>query len=88
MGRQVVVNLAVDKSRAKMLTSSNTRKAKKDKRNLYLANEGMVAPGSEAAEGVPPIELEKRIAGQADKKKKVCGLECIQAFLLDGYFVC
>lgn len=73
MGRQVVVNLAVDRSRAKTLTSSNTRKVKKDKRNVYLANEGMVAAGSDAAEGVPPIELEKRAAGQADKKKKVRG---------------
>lgn len=71
MGRQVVVNLAVDRNRAKTLTSSNTRKVKKDKRNLYLANEGMVAAGSEAAEGVPPIELEKRAAGQAEKKKKL-----------------
>merc|ERR1719309_254237 len=43
-------------------------KAAKDSRNLYLAREGMIREGTQAADGVSPTDMAKR--KQVEKAKK------------------
>lgn len=43
----------------------------KDKRNLYLADEGLVLEDSGAAEGAAKSDLEKRVLARRDKKSKL-----------------
>lgn len=59
-GRDLNVALAV--SREKITELNKTReKQPKDKRNLYLAREGLVRDGTQAAEGVSRLDLNKRM---------------------------
>ena len=44
-------------------------KTKKDSRNLYLAREGLVREGTQAAQGVSKADLQLRV--QMEKRKKV-----------------
>ena len=46
-------------------------KESKDKRNLYLAKEGLILPGSEAAQGLSKADLLKRQKAEAEKKAKL-----------------
>lgn len=46
-------------------------KETKDKRNLYLAKEGLVLPGSAAAKGLSKADLLKRQKAEAEKKAKL-----------------
>ena len=46
-------------------------KQPKDKRNLYLAREGFVRPGSEAAEGVSAADMNRRLKLVSLKKQKL-----------------
>ncbi|KAH6936832.1 hypothetical protein HPB50_023233 [Hyalomma asiaticum] len=50
------------------------KKQKKDRRNLYLAREGLVRPGTEAAQGVSPQDMTKRAKLQARKRKLLANL--------------
>ncbi|KAH8042626.1 hypothetical protein HPB51_024858 [Rhipicephalus microplus] len=50
------------------------KKQKKDRRNLYLAREGLVRPGTEAAQGVSPQDMTKRAKLQARKCKLLANL--------------
>ncbi|KAH7968248.1 RNA-binding protein 28 [Rhipicephalus sanguineus] len=50
------------------------KKEKKDRRNLYLAREGLVRPGTEAAQGVSPQDMTKRAKLQARKRKLLANL--------------
>ena len=43
----------------------------KDKRNLYLAKEGLILPGSTAAEGLSNADLLKRQKAEKEKKVKL-----------------
>ncbi len=43
----------------------------KDKRNLYLADEGLVLENSGAAEGAAKSDMEKRVLARKDKKSKL-----------------
>lgn len=43
----------------------------KDKRNLYLADEGLVMEDSSAAEGAAKSDMEKRVQARRDKKSKL-----------------
>lgn len=43
----------------------------KDKRNLYLADEGLVLEDSGAAEGAAKSDMEKRVLARKDKKSKL-----------------
>ena len=43
----------------------------RDKRNLYLAKEGLITPGSEAAQGLSKADLVKRQKAEAEKKAKL-----------------
>lgn len=43
----------------------------KDKRNLYLTDEGLVLEDSGAAEGAAKSDIEKRVLARKDKKSKL-----------------
>lgn len=43
----------------------------KDKRNLYLSDEGLVIEDSGAAEGAAKSDMEKRVQARRDKKSKL-----------------
>ena len=43
----------------------------KDKRNLYLAKEGLILPGSNAAQGLSKADLLKRQKAEKEKKLKL-----------------
>lgn len=43
----------------------------KDKRNLYLAKEGLILPGSTTAEGLSKADLLKRQKAEKEKKVKL-----------------
>lgn len=60
-GRQLNVSLALTRSKLKVVQESRVMK-NKDKRNLYLAKEGLIYPNSPAAEGVSQADLAKRLA--------------------------
>jgi len=58
-GRDLILAKAVDRSEAGRLADANL-KQKGDKRNLYLAREGVINPGTAAAHDVSKADLEKR----------------------------
>ena len=72
-GRQLYVSKAVTRGKAEELLKEKKKEKKdpKDKRNLYLANEGAILPGSEAAEGLSEHEMKKREKAMAEKKMKL-----------------
>ncbi|XP_059150152.1 RNA-binding protein 28-like [Physella acuta] len=60
-GRQIVVTMAVSRQQAgDLIQNKEKEKEKKDSRNLYLAREGMIREGTEAAKDVPVADLIKR----------------------------
>lgn len=74
------IDLAVDRQSAKNIKESELAKRGKDKRNLYLANEGLVLPGVDdhahdhgAAKGqaMSEADKEKRQRAQTEKRKKL-----------------
>ena len=69
-----VVNLALPKKEAKKMTNEAQKmegKQPKDKRNLYLAREGFIRPGSDAAEGVSVADMNRRLKLVSLKKQKL-----------------
>merc|ERR1719419_1981078 len=75
LGQQnMVVNLALPKKEAKKMTNEAQKmegKQPKDKRNLYLAREGFIRPGSDAAEGVSTADMNRRMKLISLKKQKL-----------------
>jgi len=72
--QNMVANLAVQKKEAKKLTNEAQKmegKQPKDKRNLYLAREGFIRPGSDAAEGVSAADMNRRMKLVSLKKQKL-----------------
>merc|ERR1719259_695569 len=72
--QNMVANLAVQKKEAKKLTNEAQKmegKQPKDKRNLYLAREGFIRPGSDAAEGVSATDMNRRMKLVSLKKQKL-----------------
>ena len=68
--RQLNVVLAVDKRQASQLSAASTQK--QDKRNLYLAREGVILPSSAGAANVMgEDELKRRERYYREKKKKL-----------------
>merc|ERR1712142_1041291 len=70
----MVVNLALPKKEAKKMTNEAQKmegKQPKDKRNLYLAREGFIRPGSDAAEGVSVADMNRRMKLVSLKKQKL-----------------
>jgi len=67
-GRQLNVTIAVDKQAASKLTKT---KDKVDKKNLYLAREGLILPDSEAGQQLSKEDKAKRAAAYQEKKQKL-----------------
>lgn len=60
-GKQLNITLALSRNQLEELKETQSRKHK-DKRNLYLAKEGLIYPESPAAVGVSQNDLKKRLA--------------------------
>jgi len=69
--RECRADLAVDKGRLQQIKSERDMKTKRpnDKRNLFLANEGLVL--EESTKLANPIDQEKRKKAQTDKRRKL-----------------
>ena len=74
------IDLAVDRNSAQNIKDSEVAKRGRDKRNMYLANEGLILPGADApvVEGASPksavmseADKEKRQRAQSEKNKKL-----------------
>ncbi|CAN0005643.1 unnamed protein product, partial [Hapterophycus canaliculatus] len=71
-GRALHVTRAVDREEAGRLTvGAQKRVGHKDKRNIYLADEGLVLEDSAAAQGAAKSDMEKRVLARKDKKSKL-----------------
>ena len=68
--RECRADLAVDRGKLQQIKSERDMKTKRpnDKRNLFLANEGLVLDESKLAN---PIDQEKRKKAQTDKRRKL-----------------
>jgi len=66
--RQLYVTLAIKQENVKVQQAERKKKEAKDGRNLFLAREGMIREGTQAAAGVSVADLDKR--KQVDKYKK------------------
>eukprot|EP00457_Paulinella_chromatophora_P002099 gb/GEZN01002103.1/.p1 GENE.gb/GEZN01002103.1/~~gb/GEZN01002103.1/.p1 ORF type:complete len:832 (+),score=143.65 gb/GEZN01002103.1/:137-2497(+) len=69
-GRQLIVTLAVDRDEAAKLTDQGVKR-RADKRNLYLAREGLINEDSVAAEEMSKGDLAKRTKAQTEKREKL-----------------
>ncbi|KAG0411487.1 hypothetical protein HPB47_011374 [Ixodes persulcatus] len=67
-GRRLSVARALSREELDAKRESE-KKQKKDRRNLFLAREGLVRPGTEAAQGVSPQDMTKRAKLQSRKRK-------------------
>ena len=67
-GKQLIVNEAVSRNQLEQIHDDNRRKHK-DKRNIYLAKEGLIYPESPAAVGVSASDLKKRLLLEEKKRK-------------------
>ena len=80
-GRPFRVNLAVDRDEAKRLKDDTSAKSGKDKRNLYLANEGLLVDSAvslkrhgdaqKSNNDMSDADRDKRRRSQNEKKKKL-----------------
>lgn len=69
-GRRLIVALAVDRNEADRLNKEGEKK-REDKRNLFLAYEGTILEGDNAAEGLSAADLAKRKKAWSEKKAKL-----------------
>ncbi|WAR08342.1 RBM28-like protein [Mya arenaria] len=69
-GRQLILSKAVSREAAAGF-KDDKEKEKKDNRNLYLAREGLIRPGTQAAEGLSKADLDKRIKVEELKRHKL-----------------
>ncbi|KAH9418679.1 RNA-binding protein 28 [Dermatophagoides pteronyssinus] len=67
-GKQLIVTKAVNRNQLEEIRDANHHKHK-DKRNLYLAKEGLIYPDSPAAVGVSATDLKKRLSLEEKKRK-------------------
>lgn len=71
-GRELNIARAVDRTKAKQLQEDRLDDTKKqDKRNLYLAREGVILEGMAAAKELSKKELEKRERAWKEKREKL-----------------
>lgn len=77
-GHKLQVDKAVTRGKALHLSQQEKefKKEPKDKRNLYLAREGLITPGSEAAKDLTKGDLLKRQKAEAEKKSKLQNPNC------------
>ncbi|XP_078180766.1 RNA-binding (RRM/RBD/RNP motifs) family protein isoform X2 [Carex rostrata] len=59
-GRALKVTIAIDKESAQKKEAEKAKCEVQDRRNLYLAKEGEILPGTPAAEGVSEADMKKR----------------------------
>eukprot|EP00794_Sanderia_malayensis_P019156 gene19156-21076_t len=71
--RRIAVMKAVTKGKVKEIEKQKKleKKDPKDKRNLYLADEGVIFPNSEAAKELSESDLKKREKARTEKKVKL-----------------
>ncbi|XP_063164427.1 RNA-binding protein 28 [Candoia aspera] len=69
-GRLLRVDLAVSREEARQLQSTKAQKPS-GTRNLYLAREGLIRPGTRAAEGVSAADMVKRARFEELKRQKL-----------------
>ena len=70
--RLLTVTKAVTQSEAKEIESRDKSEGKeRDKRNLYLAREGLITPSSTLAKDIPKPDMKKRLKAEAEKKAKL-----------------
>ncbi|OTF70565.1 RNA-binding protein 28-like protein, partial [Euroglyphus maynei] len=67
-GKQLIITTAVNRNQLEEIRDANRHKHK-DKRNLYLAKEGLIYPDSPAAVGVSAGDLKKRLLLEEKKRK-------------------
>ncbi|KAJ0982813.1 hypothetical protein J5N97_011068 [Dioscorea zingiberensis] len=70
-GRPLAVLKALDKESAHKKELDKTKDEVHDRRNLYLAQEGEILPGTPAAEGVSETDMKKREMLSKKKKEKL-----------------
>ncbi|XP_076800852.1 RNA-binding protein 28-like isoform X2 [Clavelina lepadiformis] len=72
-GRQLYANIAQSRSDVRKIVKERKQveKEKDDGRNLHLANEGLIRPGTQAATGLSEIELNKRQKIENAKRQKL-----------------
>ena len=72
-GRRLVIMKAVTRGKVKEIEkeAKESKKDPKDKRNLHLANEGVIFPNSEAAKELSEADLKKRDKAWTEKKAKL-----------------
>jgi nucleolar protein 4 len=70
-GRPCRVDLAVDRAAATRLKAGANGAEAKDKRNLYLANEGLIVETKKHKAAMSDVDRDKRKRSQAEKKKKL-----------------
>eukprot|EP01119_Soliformovum_irregulare_P000253 TRINITY_DN1018_c0_g1_i3.p1 TRINITY_DN1018_c0_g1~~TRINITY_DN1018_c0_g1_i3.p1 ORF type:complete len:500 (+),score=175.66 TRINITY_DN1018_c0_g1_i3:57-1556(+) len=68
--RNLILGRSLTKNQAQAKVSKVGMK-QKDKRNLYLAEEGNILKGSDAAEGVSDSDLQKRDRARSEKRVKL-----------------
>ncbi|KAI8489443.1 RNA-binding protein 28 [Branchiostoma belcheri] len=70
-GRRLTVSIAVSRQQAQKLTDDKKEKKPTDKRNLYLAREGLIRPGTQAAAGLTEKDLAMRQKVEKIKREKL-----------------
>merc|ERR1739838_549490 len=72
-GRRFTATIAMDRSTSNKIRKEKfkEKKEKDDKRNLHLANEGVIRPGTQAAVGLSELEVKKRTKIEGSKRVKL-----------------
>lgn len=70
-GRRLLVTLALTRTEAQSQKQAEKTKEKKDSRNLFLAREGMIRPGTEAAVGISQEDMTKRMRIEQMKRERL-----------------
>jgi len=71
-GRPIMVSLAVTRGKlGEIVAEKNDTKKESDKRNIYLAAEGLITRNSPAADGLSDADLKKREKTLAETKAKL-----------------
>ncbi|KAL5010538.1 hypothetical protein ScPMuIL_012843 [Solemya velum] len=71
-GRKLLINIAVSRQKLVELNDKEKKlKENKDKRNLFLAREGLIRSGTEEAKGLSKGDLDKRMKVEALKRRKL-----------------
>ncbi|KAK7476216.1 hypothetical protein BaRGS_00032570, partial [Batillaria attramentaria] len=70
-GRRLIVVPALSRTEAQNRAKVDKTKEKKDSRNLFLAREGMIRPGTQAAAGISQEDMAKRMKIEQMKRERL-----------------